>query len=168
MEDAGEESLRRQVCFPQSNYEHLAVASIPELMIKLRYVAGGYIVLTTLIVASIVRTFLYLLLLPSSHCSPPAKPLSRSITTRSIPLACSPAQPLGPVSPEEPLDLDRCHKILCKGVWKTGRTRHCSVCKRCRVGFDHHCPWVSLPSSFHQLRCSKGLSRLVSYRICLQ
>ncbi|KAH8090682.1 DHHC palmitoyltransferase-domain-containing protein [Filobasidium floriforme] len=105
--------------------------------------AGGYIVLTTLIVASIVRTFIYLLLLPSSHCSPLAEPLPRSITHRSIPLACSPAQPLGPVSSEESLELDRCHKGLCKGGWKTGRTRHCSVCKRCRVGFDHHCPWFN-------------------------
>ncbi len=40
-------------------------------------------------------------------------------------------------------ELLRCHRDQCGGRWKPPRARHCGDCKTCRVGFDHHCPWVS-------------------------
>ncbi|KAF8075035.1 DHHC palmitoyltransferase-domain-containing protein, partial [Lyophyllum atratum] len=39
-------------------------------------------------------------------------------------------------------DLPVCQKEDCKGAWKPPRTHHCSTCGVCRVGFDHHCPWL--------------------------
>jgi DHHC palmitoyltransferase len=39
-------------------------------------------------------------------------------------------------------NMDVCHKGECCGRWKPPRTHHCSLCNVCRVGFDHHCPWI--------------------------
>lgn len=33
-----------------------------------------------------------------------------------------------------------CHKCDC---YKPERTHHCSVCRRCVVKMDHHCPWIN-------------------------
>src|SRR5260221_3816481 len=35
-----------------------------------------------------------------------------------------------------------CIKDNCKMRWKPPGTHHCSTCGVCRIGFDHHCPWV--------------------------
>jgi hypothetical protein len=35
-----------------------------------------------------------------------------------------------------------CVKDGCNGHWKPPKTHHCSVCKVCRIGFDHHCHLV--------------------------
>ncbi|TIB06285.1 hypothetical protein E3P96_00564 [Wallemia ichthyophaga] len=35
----------------------------------------------------------------------------------------------------------RCHRDACGGRVKAPRTRHCSVCRRDRAQFDHHCVW---------------------------
>jgi len=35
-----------------------------------------------------------------------------------------------------------CAKDSCKMRWKPPGTHHCSTCGVCRIGFDHHCPWV--------------------------
>ncbi|ETW79014.1 hypothetical protein HETIRDRAFT_323881 [Heterobasidion irregulare TC 32-1] len=38
--------------------------------------------------------------------------------------------------------LDVCFKDNCEGRWKPPGTHHCSACGVCRLGFDHHCPWL--------------------------
>ncbi|KAI9510524.1 hypothetical protein F5148DRAFT_572564 [Russula earlei] len=40
-------------------------------------------------------------------------------------------------------NLDFCVKDGCNLRWKPPGTHHCSTCGTCRIGFDHHCPWVS-------------------------
>ena len=65
--------------------------------------------------------------------------------THSIPEYIAPE----PQSIAEPYEccsdgsLDYCAKDDCNMRWKPPGTHHCSTCRVCRVGFDHHCPWVS-------------------------
>jgi hypothetical protein len=35
-----------------------------------------------------------------------------------------------------------CKKHQCNGHWRPPKTHHCSICKVCRLGFDHHCHFV--------------------------
>ncbi|WVF73190.1 hypothetical protein IAT40_008009 [Kwoniella sp. CBS 6097] len=39
--------------------------------------------------------------------------------------------------------VERCYRGKCGGRWKPARTRHCSQCRTCRGGFDHHCPFFA-------------------------
>lgn len=41
-----------------------------------------------------------------------------------------------------------CVKDSCKMRWKPPGTHHCSTCGICRIGFDHHCPWVRVVQHF--------------------
>lgn len=43
--------------------------------------------------------------------------------------------------------MEFCRKGRCNGRWKPPGTHHCSTCGICRMGFDHHCPWVTTCSS---------------------
>lgn len=112
--------------------------------------------------SAILRLYLGLLFLPSHHCLVSAQdPTENDILSRDgfecIPLAfedvdverirtrAGQAARLLITTSEashEPgrltVSVPRCSK--CDNRWKPPRTRHCSICRKCRVGFDHHCP----------------------------
>merc|ERR1712054_255551 len=47
---------------------------------------------------------------------------------------------LSAVNAEEGITPRRCKKCQ---IPKPPRAHHCSVCKRCILKMDHHCPWVN-------------------------
>ncbi|KAF8261643.1 DHHC palmitoyltransferase-domain-containing protein [Lactarius quietus] len=65
-------------------------------------------------------------------------------TTHSVPAYTAPH----PESITEPYEcrsdgsLDFCSRENCQMRWKPPGTHHCSTCGVCRLGFDHHCPWL--------------------------
>lgn len=85
--------------------------------------------ISTILVPTLLAMYLDLATLPSSHDVPP----NVTPTPHDLPyFEC--------VDPQG--DFDYCHKGECNGRWKPPRTHHCSICGVCRVGFDHHCPFV--------------------------
>jgi len=45
-----------------------------------------------------------------------------------------------------------CTKGQCGGSWKPPRAHHCQVCGVCRLGWDHHCPWLATCVTDAQLK----------------
>ncbi|KAI0035336.1 DHHC palmitoyltransferase-domain-containing protein, partial [Vararia minispora EC-137] len=95
-----------------------------------RYTAAAvYAAMVSVLILLIARTHLYL-------CTGQA--------THSVPNYPQPAI-VGIDVPYESLNdgsLATCTKGKCNGRWKPPTTHHCSTCGVCRVGFDHHCPWL--------------------------
>lgn len=67
-----------------------------------------------------------------------------SRATHSVPnyIAPEPQSITEPYECRSDASLDFCAKDNCKMRWKPPGTHHCSTCGVCRLGFDHHCPWV--------------------------
>lgn len=100
------------------------------------------------LILTIAGYILRLYFLPARFALPPADP-PPSVTSLETVFEVPPPKELQPQLIK--LDDDhthhtlivRCTKDQCQGRWKPARARHCSECGRCRVGFDHHCMFVS-------------------------
>ena len=71
-------------------------------------------------------------------------------TTHGVPAYTAPPHPETITEPYECRSdgsLDFCFRKTCHMRWKPPGTHHCSTCGICRLGFDHHCPWVSEASN---------------------
>ncbi|KAH9967510.1 DHHC palmitoyltransferase-domain-containing protein [Russula dissimulans] len=63
--------------------------------------------------------------------------------------------------------LDYCVKDACSMRWKPPGTHHCSTCGVCRVGFDHHCPWLGNCITTGRLKAFLSLLVLTSVTVPL-
>lgn len=63
-------------------------------------------------------------------------------------------------SPKQPPQVKRlCRR--CKS-FKPARAHHCSICRRCIIKMDHHCPWVNNVSS-RKDRNNEEMAKIVSH-----
>ncbi|VDB99888.1 unnamed protein product [Peniophora sp. CBMAI 1063] len=53
--------------------------------------------------------------------------------------------------------MEFCRKGRCNGRWKPPGTHHCSTCGTCRMGFDHHCPWLGNCVSISRMKAFLAL-----------
>ena len=95
--------------------------------------AVAYIGLSIIAVSLIIGLILVLWTLPLDHDTPPR--IEHAIAQEwfdQYPRECFDKDGILPV----------CNRGQCGGRIKPPRTHHCSVCQRCRMGWDHH---VSIP-----------------------
>ncbi|KAI0287819.1 DHHC palmitoyltransferase-domain-containing protein, partial [Russula brevipes] len=92
-----------------------------------------------------------------------------SRATHSVPNYTAPE----PQSITEPYEcrsdgtLNFCAKDNCKMRWKPPETHHCSTCGVCRLGFDHHCPWLGNCVTTGRLKAFLALLTLTSVTVPL-
>ncbi|EIW72253.1 hypothetical protein TREMEDRAFT_58413 [Tremella mesenterica DSM 1558] len=96
-----------------------------------------YSAFASISLGTLTLLFLRLYLLPSRQGIPPRDPPDDIQLRRVIFQVSRPPEYPGDVK------IERCYKDECKGRWKPARTRHCSTCKVCRVGYDHHCAFFA-------------------------
>ncbi|KZT43182.1 hypothetical protein SISSUDRAFT_1125064 [Sistotremastrum suecicum HHB10207 ss-3] len=100
------------------------------IRVQQKYLLGGcYVAFMTLLFIPLISSFLYLWLVPPVMPMPPGPPPPKDSLVE-------------PHETNENGDLAICNRDHCNGNWKPPRTHHCSICKVCRPGFDHHCHWV--------------------------
>jgi palmitoyltransferase len=122
----------------------------------------AYSVFATLSIGCISVLYLRLYFLPRDQSRPPFNPPAPIQANEVIYECLSPAEaaavrlaqrsstseparevtPLAPGTSKEAFSaplVNRCYRDECAGRWKPPRTRHCSICRTCRSGFDHHC-----------------------------
>ncbi|KAG9004014.1 hypothetical protein FRB94_002723 [Tulasnella sp. JGI-2019a] len=93
--------------------------------------AAAYLVAVAIMMFAISNAYLRLLTTPANHSIPAPDPPT-ALLNRTVPFECF----------SEDGNLEACFKGRCSGRWKPPRAHHCSTCGVCRIGFDHHCPWI--------------------------
>ena len=60
----------------------------------------------------------------------------------------------------EKADGPQCDKCQ---AWKPMRAHHCSICNKCVLKMDHHCPWVGTCIAYHNY---KAFILFTTYTLC--
>ncbi|GMK54776.1 hypothetical protein CspeluHIS016_0113620 [Cutaneotrichosporon spelunceum] len=114
--------------------------------------AVAYPWISTALIATVTAVFLRLYLLPTRFAAAPLPPPAIShleVIFEVPPPKDGTARLVTHVGADEATEADGgslivfCTSDQCGGRWKPPRTRHCSECGRCRLGFDHHCYFVA-------------------------
>jgi len=114
-------------------------------------IAIAYTLTALLAIPAVSILYLRLYFLPANQSVPPRDPPTSILARKTIFECLSPAEAEAvrlandgstQGAEDEPM-VNRCWRGKCGGRWKPARARHCSECRTCRAGFDHHCALVS-------------------------
>jgi len=90
-------------------------------------------------------------------------------STHSVPNYIAPEPQLitEPYECRSDASLNFCVKGNCNMRWKPPGTHHCSTCGVCRIGYDHHCPWLGNCVTTGRLKVFLSLLVLTSFTVPL-